>query len=138
MCIRDRDHTVRLWDLSPEAAAARPGDERRGADAADVAAAGASRCLAVGEGHVGAVAAVAFARRSGAPLALSGGACSRAALSLLQAVRQVRRAKAAPYCMERAEGDPLELQSPPRSIVSPHDRRNTEAAAGCGAREVPT
>ena len=30
-------------------------------------------------------------------LALSGGACSRAALSLLQAVRQVRRAKAAPY-----------------------------------------
>ena len=40
--------------------------------------------------------------------------------------------------MERAEGDPLELQSPPRSIVSPHDRRNTEAAAGCGAREVPT
>ena len=108
-----RDHTVRLWDLSPEAAAARPGDERRGADAADVAAAGASRCLAVGEGHFGAVAAVAFARRSGAPLALSGGA---------DKVARVWDVAAAVKAAGRAADGELPVSLPARAAAIAHDK----------------
>ena len=64
-----RDHTVRLWDMTPAAAAVASG-RATGEGAATSAGA---RCLAVGEGHVGAVAAVSLSRR-GSPLALSGGA----------------------------------------------------------------
>jgi len=65
-----RDHTVRLWDLTPAAAAVAAGRAGRGGAATTAGA----RCIAVGMGHVGAVAAVALAKRNGAPLAISGGA----------------------------------------------------------------
>ena len=65
-----RDHTVRLWDLAPAARAVATGRAVAGGAATTAGA----KCLAVGQGHVGAVAAVALAKRNGAPLALSGGA----------------------------------------------------------------
>ena len=65
-----RDHTVRLWDLAPAARAVMTGRAVAGGAATTAGA----KCLAVGQGHVGAVAAVALAKRNGAPLALSGGA----------------------------------------------------------------
>ena len=65
-----RDHTVRLWDLAPAARAVATGRAVAGGAATTAGA----KCLAVGQGHVGAVAAVALAKRNGAPIALSGGA----------------------------------------------------------------
>ena len=57
-----RDHTVRLWDMTSAAAAVASG-RATGEGAATSAGA---RCLAVGEGHVGAVAAVSLSRRGSA------------------------------------------------------------------------
>ena len=61
---------MRLWDLTPAARAVTTGRAIAGGAATTAGA----KCLAVGQGHVGAVAAVALAKRNGAPLALSGGA----------------------------------------------------------------
>ena len=66
-----RDHTVRLWDMT--AAAQAVADDNTASRRNGFTTAGA-RCIAVGEGHVGAVAAVALAKRQGAPVAISGGA----------------------------------------------------------------
>ena len=107
-----RDHTVRLWDLSPAAVSTADG-ERRDAGTADVSAAGASRCLAVGEGHVGAVAAVAFARRGGAPLALSGGA---------DKVARVWDVAAAVKAAARAAHGELPVPLPARAAAIAHDK----------------
>jgi len=102
-----RDHTVRLWDLSPSA-----GATRDDAGTADVSA-GGSRCLAVGEGHVGAVAAVAFARRGGAPLALSGGA---------DKVARVWDVAAAVKAAARAADGELPVSLPARAAAIAHDK----------------
>ena len=101
-----RDHTVRLWDLSPAAEPGAAGDGERRAERS-------SRCLAVGEGHVGAVAAVAFARRSGAPLALSGGA---------DKVARVWDVAAAVKAAGRAADGELPVSLPARAAAIAHDK----------------
>ena len=101
-----RDHTVRLWDLSPAAEPGAAGNGERRAERS-------SRCLAVGEGHVGAVAAVAFARRSGAPLALSGGA---------DKVARVWDVAAAVKAAGRAADGELPVSLPARAAAIAHDK----------------
>ena len=109
-----RDHTVRLWDLSPSAGATKD-ETRRAAGTADVLVekTAGSRCLAVGEGHVGAVAAVAFARRGGAPLALSGGA---------DKVARVWDVAAAVKAAARAADGELPVSLPARAAAIAHDK----------------
>ena len=101
-----RDHTVRLWDLSPAAEPGAAGDGERRAERS-------SRCLAVGEGHVGAVAAVSFARRGGAPLALSGGA---------DKVARVWDVAAAVKAASRAADSELPVSLPARAAAIAHDK----------------
>jgi len=101
-----RDHTVRLWDLSPAAEPGAAGDGERRAERS-------SRCLAVGEGHVGAVAAVSFARRGGAPLALSGGA---------DKVARVWDVAAAVKAASRAADGELPVSLPARAAAIAHDK----------------
>ena len=61
---------LRLWDVTTAAAAVASGD----ATGHGAASTSGARCIAIGEGHVGAVAAVAFGHKNGTPIAMSGGA----------------------------------------------------------------
>ena len=105
-----RDHTVRLWDMTPAAAAVEGDDERRLTNTANAA---GSRCLAIGKGHVGAVAAVAFAQRGGAPLALSGGA---------DKVARVWDIAAAVKAAAKAEAGDLPIALPAKAAAIAHDK----------------
>tara|TARA_B110000977_G_scaffold195181_1_gene273123 strand:- start:2997 stop:6245 length:3249 start_codon:yes stop_codon:yes gene_type:complete len=118
-----RDHTVRLWDLTPAAAALTSGDdERRLAGTANNA---GCRCLAIGEGHVGAVAAVAFAQRGGAPIALSGGA---------DKVARVWDIAAAVKAAAKCEPGELPISLPAKAAAIAHDKSvNCTAIAPNGA-----
>ncbi len=118
-----RGHTVRLWDLTPAAAALTSGDdERRLAGTANNA---GCRCLAIGEGHVGAVAAVAVAQRGGAPIALSGGA---------DKVARVWDIAAAVKAAAKCEPGELPVSLPAKAAAIAHDKSvNCTAIAPNGA-----
>ena len=102
---------LRLWDVTTAAAAVASGD----ATGHGAASTSGARCIAIGEGHVGAVAAVAFGHKNGTPIAMSGGADKVARVWDVRGALHSHRAAAAAAAGDDDDDDDLE-ESPLRPV----------------------